>query len=148
MLKSKRGASEVLGAVLIAVIVMAMSATYVMFEAEKSTRETMGIVELIRAAEKRQKQLLSLTYYYKQGNDLKLYIYNYGEESSTPKMILTDQEVPLSSISMRNMDTGAACNNIPPKTLVEITLPAPSQSTFTLALFTDEGGFYSWRITV
>ena len=148
MSKSRRGASEVLGAVLIAVIVMAMSATYVVFEAERSTRETMGIVELIRAAEKRQKQLLSLTYYHKQGNSLKLYIYNYGEEPSTPKMVLTDQEVPLSSISMRNMDTGAACNSIPPKTLVEIALPAPDPATFTLALFTDEGGFYSWRITV
>jgi hypothetical protein len=148
MSKGKRGASEVLGAIIITVIVMAMSATYVMLEAGRSTRETMGIVELIRAAEKKQKQLLSLTYYYKQGSSLKLYIYNYGDETSTPKMILIEQEVPLSSVSMRNMDTDDTCNNIPPKILVEIALPAPDQSTFTLALFTEEGGFYSWRITV
>lgn len=93
MLRDKRAVSEVLGAVLIAVIVMAMSATYIMFEAGRSARETMGIVDLIRAAEKSQSQLLSLTYYYRQDSSLKLYVYNYGKETSTPKMILIDQEV-------------------------------------------------------
>jgi hypothetical protein len=281
MLKGRRGVSEVLGAILIAVIVMAMSATYVMLEAGRSTRETMSIVDLIRAAEKRQKQLLSLTYYYKQGDSLKLYIYNYGEESSTPKLILVDGEVvfwrtvwvfewhevtssngnfgaklgestltgesytfnwgggevyggrsdrigylaktsmffkgdttitirtddgmevfidgqpvfngaswrlqppttyqqtislspgthevvvkwyewyggaysgfsatnvaPHSSISIRNMDTGAQSQTISSKTLVEVTLPVPASSTFALTLLTVEGGIYSWKLIV
>ena len=59
MLRDKRAASEVLGAILIATIVMAMSATYIMLEAGRSTKETMGIVDLIRVAERRQKHLLS-----------------------------------------------------------------------------------------
>jgi len=281
MLRSKRGVSEVLGAILIALIVAAMSATYVMMEASQSAKKTMSIVDLIRAAEKRQKQLLSLTYYYKQNNSLKLYIYNYGEEDSTPKLLLVDGEIvfwrtvwtfewyeisdsngnfrgklgdstytcesyafdwgngevyggrgdhvgyiarttmyfkgsstitimtddgmevyidehsvfngaawriqgqtayqqnvplslgthevivkwyewegpacssfsatnvaPHSSISMKNMDTGATCESIPSKTLVEITLSAPASSTFDFTLLTLEGGLYSWKLTV
>ena len=281
MLRDKRATSEVLGAILIAIIVMGMSATYIMLEAGRSTKETMGIVDLIRAAERRQKQLLSLTYYNKQGSNLKLYLYNYGEEASTPKLILADQEVVFwrtvwtfewfeitdssgrfgsklgestyagesytfdwasgevyggrsdcvgylaqtamyfkggstitirtddgmevyvdgqpvfngeawllqppttcqktvslspgthevavkwyewsggayssfsatnvalhSSTSMKNMDIGAVCETIPPKTLVEITLPTPASSIFDLVLLTVEGGVYSWKMAV
>jgi hypothetical protein len=278
---NRRGVSEVLGAILIAVIVMGMSATYVTLEASRSKAETMSVVDLIRAAERKQRQLLSLIYYYKQGNNLKLYFYNYGSETSTPKLILADQEVvfwrtvwtfewfevtdssgrfgsklgestyagesytfnwgggevyggrsdcigyvaktviyfkglstvtictddgmevyidgqsvfngaawhlqgptpyqqtvslspgthevvtkwyewsggayssfsatnvaPHSSISMKNMNTGATCETIPPKTLVEVTMPAPASSSFDFLMLTVEEGVFSWKLTV
>lgn len=147
-MRGRRGVSEVLGAIVIAVLVLSMSVSYVLFEIERSGRETLSIIELIRKAEKRQKQLLSLIYYQKKGSDLKVYIYNYGEEASTPQRILTDREVPLSSVSMKNMDTGQACSSIPPKTLVELTMPAPSADSFTLVIITDEGGVFSWKISI
>ena len=81
-MRGRRGVSEVLGAIVIAVLVLSMSASYVLLEMERSGRETYSIIDLIRKAEKRQKQLLSLIYYQKKGSDLKIYIYNYGEEPS------------------------------------------------------------------
>ena len=48
-----------------------------------------------------------------------------------------------STLLMVNMDTEEACNTIPEKTLVELTLPAPSTSTFNLVLLTVEGAVYS-----
>ena len=148
-MRGRRGVSEVLGAIVIAVLVLGMSASYVLLEMERSGREMYSIIDLIRKAEKRQKQLLSLIYYQKKGSDLKLYIYNYGEEPSTPQRILADREVPLSSVSMKNMDTGKKCNSIPPKTLVELTIkPVPSPDSFTLVIITREGGVFSWKISV
>ena len=142
----RRGVSEVLGAIVMAVLVLGMTASYVLLEMERSGRETHSIIDLIRKAEKRQKQLLSLIYYQRSGGSLKVYIYNYGDEASTPQRILTDREVPLSQISMKNMDAGEMCSSIPPKTLVELTLPDPASSNFTLVIITREGGVFSWRI--
>jgi hypothetical protein len=147
-LRRRRGVSEVLGALVIAVLVLSMSVSYVLLEMERSGRETQSIIELIRRAGKRQNQLLSLIYYQKKGGDLKVYIYNYGEETSTPERILTDREVPLSQVSIKDMDTGGAISSIPPKTFVEVTLPAPSADSFTLVLITEEGGVFSWKISV
>jgi len=62
-LRRRRGVSEVLGAIVIAVLVLGMTASYVLLEMERSGRETHSITDLIRKAEKRQKQLLSLIYY-------------------------------------------------------------------------------------
>ena len=147
-MRGRRGVSEVLGAIVIAILVLGMSVSYVLLEMERAGRETYSIIDLIRKAEKRQKQLLSLIFYQKKGGSLKVYIYNYGDEYSTPQRILTDKEVSLSSVSMKNMDTGAAVSSIPPKTLVELTMPAPSTDSFTLVIITGEGGVFSWKISV
>jgi len=47
---------------------------------------------------------------------------------------------------MKNMDAGEMCSSIPLKTLVELTLPDPASSNFTLVIITREGGVFSWRI--
>ena len=92
-LKGKRGVSEVVGAILIAVIVLAMSMSWVAMEAGRSTEQTTSIVDMIRAAEKSQGQSLSLAYYYEQGSNLNLFLYNYGIENSTPQLALINQNV-------------------------------------------------------
>jgi len=147
-LRGRRGVSEVLGAIVIAILVLGMSVSYVLLEMDRAGSETYSVVDLIRGAEKQQKQLLSLIYYRMQGGRLILYIYNYGEEPSTPQRIMTDKEVPLSLVSMENMDTGDMISSIPPKTLVELTMPAPSADSLTLVMVTEEGGVFSWKISV
>jgi hypothetical protein len=130
---------------------MGMSATYVTLEASRSKAETMSVVDLIRAAEKRQRQLLSLTYCYPDGQGrLHLFIYNYGEETSTPNIVIVGQnvyykDVNMTSIIMKNMDTGVPCSDIPPKMLVELTVPAPA---FDFVMLTVEGGIFSWKLNV
>ncbi len=92
-LKGKRGVSEVVGAILIAGIVLAMSMSWVALEAGRSTEQTTSVVDMIRAAQKSQQQSLSLAYYYKQGSNLNLFLYNYGTENSTPQLALVNQNV-------------------------------------------------------
>jgi len=280
-LKTKRGVSEVVGAILIAVIVLAMSMSWVMMEAGRSSEQTTSIVDMMKAAEKSQQQSLSLAYYYEQGNNLNLFLYNYGTENSTPQLALINQNVaywlttwnfkwytvtddsgdfgsqlgqttyagtaytfnwgtgpvyggqsihigyqatttmyfiaattitiqtddgmevyidgqavfagnawhlqppttytstvsiqpgthkvtakwyqweggsyssfsatnaaPYSSLSMTNMNTQTACCTIPPETLVELSLPAPTSSTADLLITTVEGGTFTWKLTL
>jgi hypothetical protein len=92
-LKAKRGVSEVVGAILIAVIVLGMSFSWAAMEASRSNEQTTSIVDMMKSAEKSQQQSLSLTYYYEQGTDLNLFLYNYGTENSTPQLALINQDV-------------------------------------------------------
>jgi hypothetical protein len=89
----KRGVSEVVGAILIAVIVLAMSMSWVAMEASHSNEQNTSVVDMMKSAEKSLQQSLSLSYYYKQGNSLNLLLYNYGTENSTPQLALINQNV-------------------------------------------------------
>ncbi len=91
--KGRRGLSEVVGAILIAGIVLAMSMSWVMLEGERYSEQTTSMVDMLRAATKSQQQSLSLAYYYKQDNAVNLFLYNYGTENSTPKLALINQNV-------------------------------------------------------
>ena len=44
----RRGVSEVLGAIVIVVLVLGMTASYVLLEMERSGRETHSIIDLIK----------------------------------------------------------------------------------------------------
>lgn len=280
-LKAKRGVSEVVGAILIAVIVLSMSLSWAAMEAGRSNEQTTSIIDMMKIAEKSQQQSLSLVYYYEQGSNLNLFLYNYGTENSTPQLALINQNVaywqtvwnfkwytvtdsngvfgsllgqtsyagasytfncgtgavyggqsvhigysatttmyftgstiitiqtddgmevyidgqavfagnawqlqapttytktaslqpgthqvtikwyqweggsyssfsatntaPYSSLSMINMNTQSPCNTIPPETLVQLTLPAPTSSTIDLMLTTAEGGTFTWKLYV
>jgi hypothetical protein len=144
-----------LGAMLIALITIAMSAVYVTAGAGTAQSQAMSMVDLIRAAEKRQRQLLSVTYYYKDGNGrLHLFIYNYGAEASTPdKLYMARVAYSYGSGSntydMKQAGGNTPVNCIDSKKLVELTatpgFPLPSE--FEVILTTKEGGIFIWKIT-
>ena len=149
MFRGRRGVSEVLGVLLITIVLMATAMVYVSLQSSRAERETSGIVEMITKAEKRQGQLLSLTYYYNSSNQLRIYIYNYGNINSTLELVMVaGQTVPLSSITMKDMDTGQTCSTISPKKLVEVTISAPYTSTFYFTIQTEEGSTFTWQIVL
>lgn len=151
----RRGVSEVLGAFMVLIIVMGMAAAWLTIEAPRISREAMGIIEALRMAARRQRQLLSLLYYYKTGDaapKLRLYIYNYGLEKSTIKgdkgLIVAGQIVPRSSIIMVDAATGAAIIDyvINPKQIAMIEVNAPASGVFDVILQTEEGGLFIWEL--
>lgn len=150
-----RGVSEVLGAFMVLIIVMGMAAVWLTVEAPRINRETMGIIEALRMAARRQRQLLSLLYYYKTSDatpKLRLYVYNYGLEKSTIKedkgLIVAGQVVPRASITMVDADTGQAIADyvINPKQVVMIEVNAPADEVFDVILQTEEGGLFIWEL--
>jgi len=147
MIRGRRGVSEVLGAIVIAVLVLGMSASYILFEMERSERETFSLIELIRRAERRQKILLSLIYYQVNDGQLEVFLYNFGDVSATPVKILTDVEVDSFEIYDASVgDGGLRLDVIPSETLVKLVLPVPSENTFSFVLVTEEGGIFVWEM--
>jgi len=148
----RRGASEVLGALFIALIVVAMSAAYVMAGRSMAQSQTLSMIDIIRAAERRQRQLLSLTYAYRDGSgNLHLFIYNYGSETSTPDRLYAAGSTYTRgsgqcTFSMKLAGTNTQVSSIGPKQLVELTAtPTPAQSQFDMILTTAEGGIFIWK---
>jgi hypothetical protein len=144
--------SEIVGAVLIAMITIAMSVAYVVAGRSVAQSQTLSMVDLIRAAERRQRQLLSLTYQYKDGNGrLHLFIYNYGSEASTPDKLYLAGTAYTGEPGQRMFDMTQAGTNttvqfIGSKQLVElIATPAPGQNQFDIILMTKEGGIFLWK---
>jgi flagellin-like protein len=144
----RRAVSEIVGAVLVAMITIAMSAAYVMAGRSTAQSQALSMVDLIRAAERRQRQLLSLTYFYKDGSNLYLYIYNYGSEASTPdKLYISGSAYSYSIYQEYGGTVGNGC--IDPKELVVLkTTIDPLLSQFDAIFTTKEGGIFIWRINV
>jgi hypothetical protein len=145
-LRNRYSASEVLGALLIAAVVIAASIVYTTMAAERVGSEAIGVMDALRVAEQKQSQLLSLTYYYKDGAYLKLYIYNYGSVSSAPKGVYVNGVEQ--SFTMKDMNSGRSCREIAPKMLVELSVRAYGSNPYEILLLTEEGATYIWKLVV
>jgi hypothetical protein len=136
----KRAVSEIAGAVLVAMITIAMSVTYVVAGRSVAQSQTLSMVDLIRAAERRQRQLLSLTYYYKHGDNLDLYLYNYGNENATIKKLFVG--------NFEVTDSRVIGLTVVPKELKYVTFGCNQSGSLDVLLLTEEGGIFIWKINV
>jgi hypothetical protein len=137
-LVGRRAVSEILGAILVAVITVAISVVYASAGAHTAESQALSMVDVIRAAERRQRQLLSLTYWYLEGSNLHLFIYNYGNENSTIKALFVgDYNV-----------TGVVGVTVTPKELKEVSFTCPRSGLLDVVLLTREGGIFIWKISV
>jgi hypothetical protein len=148
----RRGVSEVAGVALISMIIAMIGLAWLAAQAPLLSMQAYGIIEQIRAVERRHRQLLSLLYYYRDGSgSLILYIYNYGLDNSTiSRLFMGNGEVSLESITMKNAETNQPLQNhvIPPKTPAEVRVPGAPSGTYIVFLVTEEGGQFSWEVHV
>lgn len=138
----RRGVSEVLGAILIAVMVISMSTAYALWAGQSGQRQAMSMADVIRAAERRQRQLLSLTYAYRDGQGrVHLYIYNYGSEASTvSRLFVGSQEITDSNV------IGVV---LPPKSgPYELAFTCSVSGSVDVLLLTAEGGTFIWKVNL
>jgi len=154
----RRGASEMLGAILVAVITVAMAVAYAGYGLTQAQTQMASISDVLRASARAQRQLLSLSYYYRSGADGKLYayIYNMGSEVSTLKTVVVgsskyDMSNPMDCqyVQMKDACTRQSIGNyaIQPKELVELSVTAPA-GQLDLLVMTDEGGIFIWRLNL
>jgi len=144
-----RGVSEILGAILVFAVVFASSVAYLSVEMRRAKGEVAGITDLVRAAEHRQAQLLSLVYYSENRETglLRVYIFNYGTENAEVYQMYIGTE-RVEALAVRDSFTGAPLDSLPPRTLAEISLQAPTENIFDFTLVTRWKAVYSWRLSV
>lgn len=144
-----RGVSEILGAIVVFGIMLTSSVAYLSIELGRAKGEVAGITDMVRAAEHRQAQLLSLVYY-AENRDLgllRVYVFNYGTESAVIERFFLDGE-EVSPLSTRDAFTGIPCDAVEPKSMVELTFSLPVENTFDFTLVTKWRAVYSLRLTV
>lgn len=150
---ARRAASEVLGAAIIAVITILMTVAYAGYGLTQAQTQTASISDLLRMSARAQRQLLSLTYYYVDGQGgLHVFIYNLGGEDSTLKTVVvgsTRYDLPNAQVRLKDALSGQFMDDcrIPPRKLAELTVPAPA-GQFDMIVLTDEGGVFIWRLNV
>lgn len=126
-----------------------MSTAYALWAMQSGHRQAMSITDVIRAAETRQRQLLSLTYAYRDGQRglVHLYIYNFGS-----------QDANVLKLFVGNSTKNQYQEITDPKVIGRV-LPAkggPYELAFTcgvtdpvdILLLTAEGGIFIWRVNL
>lgn len=151
----RRGVSEVTGALLIALVMISVAVAWLMLEAPRISRESMGVIEALRAAARRQRQLLSILYYYRTSDGkLRIYLYNYGSEDSTISgdkgIILAGSVVLREQVVMKDAESGSSITDykVRPRQTVEMTFPSCPSGTFDLIIRTEEGGLFVWELKI
>jgi len=145
----RRGASEMLGAILVAVITIVMAVAYAGYGLTQAQTQTASISDVLRASARAQRQLLSLSYYYRSGTNLYAYIYNMGSEPSTLKTVFVGSKNVTDAMQLVDAITGASIGYvIPPKTLVKLSVPDIPTGQLDILVITKEGGVFVWRLNL
>jgi len=133
----RRGASEIVGAIIVASITVGIAFLYAgrgLFEVQTRTD---SMADLLRKAAKAQRQLLTLSYSYRDGQGrFHAYIYNMGEDNSTIKVAV------LGGVQYDNL-VGVV---IQPGEMEELIFSNPPSPPTDLIIMTEEGGIFTWRI--
>lgn len=145
-----RGVSEVLSVLIVTSLISAFGFAYLAVYQARGTAGVMGIVDIIRAQEHRQNELLSLVF---SGENhltrtLRAYLYNYGTwDVVTDRFYLDQQEVD--PYQFNDITTGEPVGDgvIRSHHLVELVFRnRPLEGDNYLTVVTKWGGAFSWRV--
>lgn len=146
----RRGVSEIISVLLITGMIAGLSSFFLVYGAQRAERETWGILDLVRANERRMNQLLSLVYYAENRTTdrFNVYLFNYGTEDTIIEHIYIDETL-VDPIEFRDAVTGEPTeNSVPPHALVRVVLDSPAEDTFHVTLVTKWRAVYSWLLTI
>lgn len=140
----RRGVSEVVGVLLVTGVMFSVSSLFLFSQARTTGEATWGLVDLLRAGERRNREMLSLVYGFWEGSRVHLYLYNYGGMVVEPqKWYAARQEAVL--LRMEDVATGREVDNLPPQTLCHVVLLSRG-GVGTVAMVTKWRGVHTWSV--
>ena len=143
MVKGK-GVSEVVSALIVLAIIIAGTAIYVAAASQQVSTSAKAVGEAVRKAQLRQGEALSLTYAYLDGNQLKLYIYNYGKVPVKPwKTYVNGAQ---SSFTLLDAASGSVISEIMPDQLALLTLQKHGDSPYETIIVTETYNIITWKV--
>jgi len=153
--RSRRCSSEVLGAVLVAVITMGAFSVYASYALNQTSNEAQSVVQSLRKGTLKQGQLLSVVYHREkvQGTttQVKISLYNYGYADVDVKYVFIDG-VPQDRFSLFTLD-GKQASTIKVGSITNLVVDVPyavnpivSGQSYEAVLVTDENLVYSWGL--
>ncbi len=153
--RSRRGSSEVLGAVLVAVITMGAFSVYASYALNQTSNEAQSVVQSLRKGTLKQGQLLSVVYHWEKvqgtSTQVKISLYNYGYADVNVKYVFIDG-VPQDRFSLFTVE-GKQASTIKVGSITNLVVDVPyavnpivSGQSYEVVLVTDENLVYSWGL--
>lgn len=153
--RARRGSSEVLGAVLVAVITMGAFSVYASYALNQTSNEAQSVVQSLRKGTLKQGQLLSVVYHWEKvqgtSTQVKISLYNYGYADVNVKYVFIDG-VPQNSFSLFALD-GKQVSAIKVGSITKLVVDVPyavnpivSGQSYEAVLVADDNLVYSWGL--
>lgn len=153
--RARRGSSEVLGAVLVAVITMGAFSVYASYALNQTSNEAQSVVQSLRKGTLKQGQLLSVVYHWEEvqgtSTQVKISLYNYGYADVNVKYVFIDG-VPQDRFSLSTLD-GKQDGTIKVGSITNLVVDVPyavnpivSGQSYEAVLVTDDNLVYSWGL--
>lgn len=132
------------GVLLVTGVMFSASSLFLFSQARTTSGATWGLVDLLKAGERRNQEMLSLVYGFWEGGRVHLYLYNYGGMAVEPqKWYVAQQEAVL--LRMEDAATGAGVEDLPPQTLCHVVLLSRGGAG-TVAMVTKWRGVHTWSV--
>lgn len=139
--RSRLGLSEVIGAILILIIVLAVGIAFILFSMQQMSTQASSIADILKRARENQNQLLSLVYFYFEGSKVHLYVYNYGTMNITV-------EKAYSIVDETAEEVAITPETFPAQTLIEATFNfTTEQPPSELVILSTTGAAFSIKFT-
>jgi hypothetical protein len=153
--RARRGSSEVLGAVLVAVITMGAFSVYASYALNQTSNEAQSVVQSLRKGTLKQGQLLSVVYHWEKvqgtSTQVKISLYNYGYADVNVKYVFIDG-VPQNSFNLFALD-GKQVSTVKVGSVTNLVVDVPyavnpivSGQSYEAVLVTDDNLVYSWGL--
>jgi len=129
----KKAVSDVLGAIILIVIVIAGFSFLVYPLLIREYSASQGALKQNQQAQVSASTMVQLVYYTvsqnSQGTQITLYLYNYGQYAFTPSTIVVNMPTAgtwtITSFTMQDVSTGASVSQISPNENVELSFTIP-----------------------
>lgn len=153
--RARRGSSEVLGAVLVAVITMGAFSVYASYALQQTSNEAQSVVQSLRKGTLKQGQLLSVVYHWEKvqgtSTQVKISLYDYGYSDVNVKYVFIDG-VPQNSFNLLALD-GKKVGSVKVGSVTNLVIDVPyavnpivSGQSYEAVLVTDDNLVYSWGL--
>lgn len=139
-----RAVSEVISALIIAAIIIIGTAVYVGVAGQRISLEASSLANMVWKAQRRQGEMLSLTYSHPSGDQLKLYIYNYGKVHVKPIRLYINGIQK--SFTLIDAVSGESIGEIAPEQLALLSVRKYGNSPYEIIIVTETGSTFTWKI--
>jgi hypothetical protein len=150
----QRGVAEIVGFLIVTSALFGIVTYVLVVKGQQAGLKAQGLIDVMREAEARQREFISLVYAENDNGQIKVYLYNYGTENvgENARFFIQGREVfPLRTDGHIYKDADATTktlyDSIPPSRLVEIIFLDNFGKEFYLTVLTEHRRVYCWWIS-
>lgn len=141
--QSERGVASIIGFLIIMGALIGFSTVVLTGWGRSASSRASGLIDVMRQAEQRQKQLVTLVYSWEDSSGIHAYLFNYGSVEAVVDRVWLGTGDVANEVDPTFSSTDYL---LPPKKLVEMVVENPPEGN-KLVILTESDTLYSWEIS-